>query len=57
MKLVGDIAGGAGDLGGKLRDRFTGGGGGGAGAGSGATDGPGNRRPEGPQEGSGTDRS
>lgn len=24
MKLVGDIAGGAGDLGGKLRDRFTG---------------------------------
>lgn len=25
MKLVGDIAGGAGDLGGKLRDRFTGG--------------------------------
>ncbi|WP_260614011.1 M48 family metallopeptidase, partial [Streptomyces sp. WAC07061] len=30
MKLVGDIAGGAGDLGGKLRDRFTGSGGGGA---------------------------
>lgn len=28
MKLVGDIAGGAGDLGGKLRDRFTGSGGG-----------------------------
>ncbi|MFJ4921893.1 M48 family metallopeptidase [Streptomyces sp. NPDC088725] len=27
MKLVGDITGGAGDLGGKLRDRFTGGGG------------------------------
>ncbi|NEE31695.1 peptidase M48, partial [Streptomyces sp. SID7982] len=26
MKLVGDIAGGAGDLGGKLRDKFTGGG-------------------------------
>ncbi|MDK9497025.1 M48 family metallopeptidase [Streptomyces katrae] len=30
MKLVGDIAGGAGDLGGKLRDRFTGSGGGAA---------------------------
>ncbi|MEU3185641.1 M48 family metallopeptidase [Streptomyces sp. NPDC006923] len=27
MKLVGDLAGGAGDLGGRLRDRFTGGGG------------------------------
>ena len=36
MKLVGDIAGGAADLGGKLRDRFTGGGG----------DGGGGRRPE-----------
>ncbi|MFD3522507.1 M48 family metallopeptidase [Streptomyces sp. NPDC058653] len=40
MKLVGDIAGGAGDLGGKLRDRFTGGssgngGGGGTGGGEG----------------------
>ncbi|MET9605384.1 M48 family metallopeptidase [Streptomyces sp. NPDC006512] len=33
MKLVGDIAGGAGDLGGKLRDKFTGAG---AGSGSGA---------------------
>lgn len=30
MKLVGDVAGGAGDLGGKLRDRFTGGARGGA---------------------------
>ncbi|GAA2956094.1 M48 family metallopeptidase [Streptomyces enissocaesilis] len=29
MKLVGDLAGGAGDLGGKLRDKFNGGGGGG----------------------------
>ncbi|MFE3766302.1 M48 family metallopeptidase [Streptomyces sp. NPDC059104] len=35
MKLVGDIAGGAGDLGGKLRDRFTGASGGGGSAGSG----------------------
>ncbi|MER8001837.1 M48 family metallopeptidase [Streptomyces sp. NPDC095613] len=35
MKLVGDIAGGAGDLGGKLRDRFTGGGAGGGGGKSG----------------------
>ena len=35
MKLVGDIAGGAGDLGGKLRDRFTGNGGGGGNAGGG----------------------
>ncbi|MET8749255.1 M48 family metallopeptidase [Streptomyces sp. NPDC004667] len=35
MKLVGDIAGGAGDLGGKLRDRFTGASGGGGTAGSG----------------------
>ncbi|MGW6241361.1 M48 family metallopeptidase [Streptomyces sp. NPDC055037] len=39
MKLVGDIAGGAGDLGGKLRDRFTGGGGGNGGNGGRATDG------------------
>ncbi|MFJ8163262.1 M48 family metallopeptidase [Streptomyces sp. NPDC096136] len=31
MKLVGDLAGGAGDLGGKLRDRFTGGSGSGGG--------------------------
>ncbi|WP_267245093.1 M48 family metallopeptidase [Streptomyces sp. PR69] len=31
MKLVGDIAGGAGDLGGKLREKFTGGSGGGGG--------------------------
>ncbi|WP_327297637.1 M48 family metallopeptidase [Streptomyces sp. NBC_01197] len=35
MKLVGDIAGGAGDLGGKLRGKFTGGGAGGAGGGAG----------------------
>lgn len=34
MKLVGDIAGGAGDLGGKLRDRFTGAAGGNTGGGS-----------------------
>ena len=33
MKLVGDIAGGAGDLGGKLRDKFTGAGAGGSGSG------------------------
>ncbi|MFE2150810.1 M48 family metallopeptidase [Streptomyces lavendulae] len=39
MKLVGDIAGGAGDLGGKLRDRFTGAAGGGGSAGSGRSDG------------------
>lgn len=36
MKLVGDIAGGAGDLGGKLRDRFTGNGGGNSGGGNGS---------------------
>ncbi|GAA3238996.1 M48 family metallopeptidase [Streptomyces lavendulae] len=39
MKLVGDIAGGAGDLGGKLRDRFTGAAGGGGSAGSGRSEG------------------
>ncbi|MFD7261806.1 M48 family metallopeptidase [Streptomyces sp. NPDC059874] len=40
MKLVGDIAGGAGDLGGKLRDRFTGAGtGSGSGSGSGSAEG------------------
>lgn len=39
MKLVGDIAGGAGDLGGKLRDRFTGAAGGGGSAGSGRSGG------------------
>ncbi|WP_329387786.1 M48 family metallopeptidase [Streptomyces sp. NBC_01716] len=39
MKLVGDIAGGAGDLGGKLRDRFTGGSSGNAGGGSGSSGG------------------
>ncbi|MBT2488997.1 M48 family metallopeptidase [Streptomyces sp. ISL-96] len=36
MKLVGDLAGGAGDLGGKLRDKFTGGG---SGSGSGTNNG------------------
>ncbi|MEU0275206.1 M48 family metallopeptidase [Streptomyces sp. NPDC006307] len=42
MKLVGDIAGGAGDLGGKLRDRFTGGtGGNGGNGGNGGTNGTG----------------
>ncbi|GFH34130.1 M48 family metallopeptidase [Streptomyces pacificus] len=52
MKLVGDIAGGAGDLGGRLRDRFTGaasggsrGGGGGSGPGDRGT-GPGDDGPE-----------
>lgn len=58
MKLVGDIAGGAGDLGGKLRDKFTGAGGGsgkGAGAAGGdATDGSQeSRRPEDPEDPSG----
>ncbi|UQX01132.1 M48 family metalloprotease [Streptomyces sp. RerS4] len=38
MKLVGDIAGGAGDLGGRLRDRFTG-----AGTGAGAGSAPGGK--------------
>ncbi|MEV0776871.1 M48 family metallopeptidase [Streptomyces sp. NPDC050433] len=53
MKLVGDIAGGAGDLGGKLRDRFTGGGspgnaGGGGNGGSGDSGAEGNgERPAG----------
>ncbi|MGW1766833.1 M48 family metallopeptidase [Streptomyces sp. NPDC002073] len=37
MKLVGDLAGGAGDLGGRLRDRFTGSGTGGSGTGAGGT--------------------
>ncbi|MEU3311735.1 M48 family metallopeptidase [Streptomyces sp. NPDC048387] len=41
MKLVGDIAGGANDLGGKLRDRFTGGGGSGPAAPAGGADGEG----------------
>lgn len=57
MKLVGDIAGGAGDLGGKLRDKFTGAGGGGKGAGAAgdsATDGSQeSRRPEDPEDPSG----
>ncbi len=49
MKLVGDIAGGAGDLGGKLRDKFTGGGSGG----SAATGGDGTSgRSQDPEEGS-----
>ncbi|MCS0638128.1 M48 family metallopeptidase [Streptomyces sp. LP05-1] len=39
MKLVGDLAGGAGDLGGKLRDRFTGNGGSGGTGGSGGNGG------------------
>lgn len=46
MKLVGDIAGGAGDLGGKLRDRFTGGSSGNAGTngnGNGSSEGGGGR--------------
>ncbi|MET8298367.1 M48 family metallopeptidase [Streptomyces sp. NPDC005180] len=41
MKLVGDIAGGANDLGGKLRDRFTGAGGSGPAAPAGGADGEG----------------
>ncbi|MFI5757131.1 M48 family metallopeptidase [Streptomyces sp. NPDC051569] len=41
MKLVGDLAGGAGDLGGKLRDRFMGGGTGGGGTADGADGTPG----------------
>ncbi|MCX4677324.1 M48 family metallopeptidase [Streptomyces sp. NBC_01433] len=63
MKLVGDIAGGAGDLGGKLRDKFTGGGSGGGaakagdraaddGSATGRSEGP--DRPQDPEEGSGT---
>ncbi|MEV7830544.1 M48 family metallopeptidase [Streptomyces subrutilus] len=40
MKLVGDIAGGTADLGGKLRDRFTGAGAGGAGTGAESKGGP-----------------
>ncbi|MEU8560376.1 M48 family metallopeptidase [Streptomyces cyaneofuscatus] len=59
MKLVGDIAGGAGDLGGKLRDKFTGGAGAArGGAGPTATDGGGTpggtagpEGTEGPEEG------
>ncbi|NEE11720.1 peptidase M48, partial [Streptomyces sp. SID7499] len=57
MKLVGDIAGGAGDLGGKLRDRFTGTGGAKDGAqgpsGGSATNGDQTSgRPQDPEEGS-----
>jgi Peptidase family M48 len=66
FKLVGDIAGGAGDLGGKLRDRFMGGAGGSgaAGGGSGAPGGPdgsnrggtgGPRGPEGSRPGDGAE--
>jgi hypothetical protein len=41
MKLVGDIAGGAGDLGGKLRDKFTGSSGSGSGKGGSSGNGSG----------------
>jgi hypothetical protein len=56
MKLVGDIAGGAGDLGGKLRDKFTGAGGSGSGGSSGGSKGNGNGNGNGPasENGSGS---
>ncbi|RFU87014.1 peptidase M48 [Streptomyces triticagri] len=52
MKLVSDLAGGAGDLGGKLRDRFTGGtgGSGGSGGGSGRDSGTPTENGEGPDD-------
>lgn len=55
MKLVGDIAGGAGDLGGKLRDKFTGAAGSGSGSG-GSSGGSANGNGSGPagEDGSGS---
>ncbi|MER5882272.1 M48 family metallopeptidase [Streptomyces sp. NPDC001941] len=55
MKLVGDIAGGAGDLGGRLRDRFTGSGGGTAGNGKQPPSGGDDNDGEGTGTGTGTE--